>query len=193
MSESTIRIACPKGRKSMRRITLLIFVSLVSLAGGASVLAQSGIETEYDKFRDFTFYRLDLGEMGDDEDEAGTHAFSISALHAGKERKPIADSDPIRLGILRSGRRWRYIDRHDVIMMEGDNRFKIRSYYKGELDSKNAEVNEYFGITMTAGQAKERLASGQDWEIKIGFWDPIPLGPKTRRKIQEFIDYVQKP
>jgi hypothetical protein len=46
---------------------------------------------------------------------------------------------------------------------------------------------------MTVEQAKERLASGKDWEIKIGFHETIPLGPKTRRKIQEFIDYVQKP
>jgi hypothetical protein len=157
----------------------------------ALLVSQSDIETEYDKFYDYTDYTLKLGRVVEDEDFAGVHTFSVSATHRGKDRKAIADSDTFDLMIMRRGRTWRYLKDHKVIVMEGDNRFVIETNYDSDVGS-NA-VYEFFHIRVALEEAKNRLKSGKDWEIKIGFSDPLTLGPVARRKIGDFIHYIQKP
>jgi hypothetical protein len=155
-----------------------------------SVLAQSGIETKYDKFRDYTAYRMDLGKTEDEDD--GGHDFSLSAHHKGEERKALGESDSVTLLVYHYGPRWLYLQQHDVIMMEGRNKFDIETHYAHDLSIKYNEVNEFIHIQMTIGEARKRLKSGKDWEIKIGYKEPLPLGPKARRRILEFLDFVQK-
>jgi len=152
-------------------------------------VSQSEIETRYDKFRDYTAYSRKLGEIQDGDD---TVSLSVSALHEGERRKAISDSGEITLYVFRSSPRSRYLNNHDVIVMEGLNRFKTESRYSRDISKDGDRVYEDVNIDIRVGEAKEHL-SGKDWEVKIGFEKPIPVGQVTRRKIKEFLDYIQAP
>jgi hypothetical protein len=69
--------------------------------------------------------------------------------------------------------------------MEGDNRFVIETNYNSDVGSK--EVYELIHITIALEEAKNGLKGGKDWELKIGPYDPLTLGPVARRKIGDFI------
>ncbi len=155
-----------------------------------SVLSQSGIVTKYDKFRDYTSYRMNVARAENDGD---VHVCSVNAYHSGEEKKALKDSDSIMLLVYHYGPRWLYLRDHDVIMMEGQTKFAIEQDYSGEVDRKNEGVDEFIHITMSIEEAKTRLKSGKDWEIKIGLEEPRSLGRIERKKIAEFIAFVQKP
>ncbi len=154
-----------------------------------SALAQSDIESTYDKFNDWTAYRMQLGNI---EDDGGVHRFLINGYHDGQERKPFTDSDSVDLAIFRFGPHWRYLRDHEVIVMEGKNRFVIEGSYSSDVDDKNGRVKEVIHIHLSISEARKRLESDKDWEIKIGVKEPIPLGSRMRKKIKEFLDYLQK-
>jgi hypothetical protein len=157
---------------------------------GAGAVSQHDIETNYDKFRDYTAYTKELQYIiGKDDGERIT--IYLFATHNGEERKRLLPDDEVTLMIYRRGKRWRYLKDHEVIMMEGRNRFKIETDYSESMDDKNHGVNEHIHASMTIEEARKRLESGRNWEIKIGVEEPIQFARNTLKKIKEFLDYLQ--
>jgi hypothetical protein len=165
-----------------------MFSAIVMTA--VSLLSQSGVETKYDRFRDSTSYRMDIAKAVSDDD---THTCSIHAHHRGEEKKALKDTDSIMLMVYHYGPRWLYLRDHDVIVMEGRTKFDIEQSYRGELDKKGDGVDEFIHITMSITEAKVRLKSDKDWEIKIGLEEPRSLGRIERKKIAQFIAFIQEP
>jgi hypothetical protein len=162
---------------------------------GAVSISQHDIKTNYDKLSDYTVYRRQLGEIQDDNDAVSlidAVSLSVSALHRGEAGRAIPDSGHITLNVFRSSPRWRYLNDHDVIVMEGRNRFRTEARYIGDTSKEGDRVNEFVHIDIRVGEAKEHV-SGEDWEVKIGTEKPFHMGLATRRKIKEFLDYIQAP
>jgi len=151
-------------------------------------VAQSEIETKYDKFDDETRYYFQLGRQFNGDEY---RSLSLHADQKGEQRRRFSDSETITLLVYRSGRGWLYLNDHDVVVMEGRNRFVIRTDYDSKIDEKDHKCNEYVHIEMHISEAKKRMESGKDWEIKIGVEEPFPIGPVTRKKIKEFLDFIQ--
>jgi hypothetical protein len=170
----------PTEGDSMFSATLLV---------AASIVAQSDIETKYDKFDDATTYTVLLEKTRDDDD---SHFMVLACRHKGEGRKPMPGSKDISLQIAHFGPRWLYSEKHDVKMMEGRNRFVLlETDYEKSVDDKDGRAKEFIHIDMTIAEGRKRLESGKDWEIKIGDREPISLGDKTRKKIKAFLDHVQ--
>jgi hypothetical protein len=148
-----------------------------------------GTEVEYDKFDDYTHITLDLGEF---TTGAGRHDPSIATNHKGKDPKA---ANLVAFFIDRYGSHWEYLKHHDVTIMCGDKRLKIRRQkYESETNPK-ADVDEYceehFFITVAAQDMQDILELNKDLEVKIGIHEPFTIGPKSRDKMLKFVKAVQ--
>jgi hypothetical protein len=148
------------------------------------------IETRYDKFRDYTTYNMDLGDLVAEDD---CIEIAISRIHKGEDRIPARDTDHVHLGIYRFGKRWRYIQHHDAIMMQGRSRFApLRVAYSPKSDLEDGEVMESFHFHFTFEEVKSHLRDRKTpWEIKLGYEDPLSIGRETLAKIDAFIKEMQ--
>jgi hypothetical protein len=155
-------------------------------AGHAADLP-SGTEVRYDKFHDYTAFRLVLGEF---ENNQGTHSLVICAYHAGKEPRA---ADTVWLWVGKSSPNWEYLKYHDVVVMCGDDRIKSESTYDSETNTKvNPGVcHEYIHIDLSVAGLQAALDKDQDLEIKIGAHEPFKLGPQIRGKMSEFTKAVR--
>lgn len=152
------------------------------------VVADGKIETSYDKSHNYTLYLYHLGII---EEGETYQSLSVSASHDGEEPKKIPDNDTLAFLVYKTGPDWKYLKNHDVIVTEGRNRLKVLAKYESEINRKNHERVESIHFEMTLAEAKKGLESGNNWEIKIGREDPIPVGPVTRAKIKEFVEHIQ--
>jgi hypothetical protein len=166
---------------------------LTTLVVAANLLCQApalpaGTEVEYDKFHDITMLSLQLGEF---TNEAGTHDLSVHTFHKGREPKA---ATMVMLQVARYGPHWEYLTYHDVVMMCGDDRLKLRkSSYRSEVDTKDPvdHCNEFFQLYLSPDELRAVLGRDRDLEVKIGTHDPVTLGANARGKILRFVKAVQ--
>jgi hypothetical protein len=165
---------------------------LTTLFVAASLLCQApplpeGTEVEYDKFRDSTMIRLDLDEFST---EADTLYPSIWMVHKGKE--PMS-SVFVTLSFQRWGKHWEYLENHDVFIMCGEQRLKIRNTnYISKFDTKDPDepCSESIHVRMFMIELQRILELGRDLEVKIGNHEPITVGPKSRGQMLRFVKAV---
>jgi hypothetical protein len=156
----------------------------------ATVLGQID-KTKYDKFHDCTLHQLGLMKV---EEEDNVHDFLLFYVHDGEGCVPASDSDMVDLAIVRSGMDWLYLKDHDVVMMQGRDRFRIlETGYDNKINSKYGGFSEFIHIYLTIAEVKKHLKTRTPWEIKIGFKDPFTIDPKALAKVDAFIKAIQKP
>jgi hypothetical protein len=136
-----------------------------------------------------TTYQLDLGQF---EYEGGTLKFVVLCHRRGEKPQARTDSDRLLLSVAWVGRYWRYTQDHDIYLVEGKTRFRLAATLYDNARALNGEVSELVTAVMTIEEAKRRLESGNDWEVKIGLDDPLTLGPKARANIERFIKTIQE-
>jgi hypothetical protein len=154
----------------------------------AVAVSQSEIQSKYDRFRDTTFYRRTLGVLDNGKEY---RALSISASHKGEERKRFKDAQFVTITIYRHGPRWRYLDDHDVVIMQGRKRFKTQTLYDHKIDEEDHTCKEFMGVRVEIAELRSGMANDEEWDVKTGIDQPFPIGPVTRRKIKEYLDYIQ--
>jgi hypothetical protein len=169
----------------------------------ATALGQA-YETKYNKFYDITVYRTDLGWV---KREESTHHILLCYDQLGKGRVPGRDSDAVEMLVLRSGKDWLYLKEGDVVVMQGQDRFRISGtgYGNGSRNSRTGygdEINfnskygggtEFIRVFTTIAEVKEHLKTWTPWKVKIGSEDPLTIGPKALAKVGVFIRAIQKP
>jgi hypothetical protein len=146
------------------------------------------IRSSYDKFDDTTSYRVHLGDFEEDKDY---FSLSIRAWHKGEGRTKFRDNQFVSFTVYRKGPKLRYLDFQDVKLMQGRNNIKTIAIYRHEIDDEDHSGKEFFTIHAQISNLRIGLESDKDWEMKIGIDQPIPIGPAARKKIKEFLDYIQ--
>ncbi len=152
---------------------ILLFLAKVAKSAPLSEDLSKDINVTYDKFDDLTRISRQLGTFSD---ERGAFVAETFTAHQGKG-KPHELPRDVTLLIVRTGKRWEFIEAHQVRIVCGDERIShARDDYDHKWDTtREDDCTESIKTSLTRADLKQCLGTGQDIEIKIGDSKPIAL------------------
>jgi hypothetical protein len=187
------------GREQATERSTVRFRSTVALAlsltGQLQILGKPSDkpDVKYDKFDDVTVISTNLGKIpGDDGTES---RILLIASHEGKKPYKYKDAR-VLIVFSRVGEnlKWKDDTIHEVRMVCGDDRIPLWPRLPEDYESKSTDTFcvESFSVRMNLKKVKEFLEKKRDWEIKIDFDDPFVLDAKTRKKMLEYVRFLEE-
>lgn len=142
-------------------VTLHLIVLLV-----LSLVPQSALKTEYDKFRDET--TVETGRHGVDKKRSDRGELEVAAYFNHKGKTRTADNLIIGLTFYSEARRWRFTrDDHLIVIADGERIDLGESAAKDSRVSRSARTREILDYALTPKQLQQ-LAGAAKIEAQLG-------------------------